>query len=387
MIQYGYRIYDGLDGRLHFDQIVAGRIYPLRPEPEDEERQRGYYDHQLKYLGEDPEDRESTPDDEESGARADADQPSAESAAKMPPGPARAAGILLLHRSPEGDKVLFVRHAQRGTWEIPGGHLEEHETADVAAEREVLEEIELGPEDYGDISLLLHNTLGGTDFSTFIAHIASELEPNLADGELDDWQWASPESPPEPLHPGLRVVLERLHMHELDLARAIASGEFSSPQQYENVWLFAVRVTGTGASYREELKEHVWRPPELYLNADFLARCAGLPVIIQHPETDELTTEEYADRVIGALSFAYIEGDEVWAIARIYDQDAAKLMRERQLSTSPAVVFRDPSVNETRKLGNGKTLFIEGEPSLLDHLAICEAGVWDKGGAPSGVAM
>ena len=35
---------------------------------------------------------------------------------------------------------LYVRHHKRNTWEIPGGHIEEDETADKAAERELAEE-------------------------------------------------------------------------------------------------------------------------------------------------------------------------------------------------------------------------------------------------------
>jgi hypothetical protein len=31
-------------------------------------------------------------------------------------------------------------------------------------------------------------------------------------------------------------------------------------------------------------------------------------------------------------------------------------------------------------------LLVEGKPCLLDHIAICEVGVWDKGGPPSGVS-
>jgi hypothetical protein len=82
----------------------------------------------------------------------------------------------------------------------------------------------------------------------------------------------------------------------------------------------------------------------------------------------------------------YLVGDEVWGVAKIYDQDAAQLMLDHDLSTSPSVIFRDPSVNAVRKLESGRTLLIEGKPTLLDHLAICEAGVWDKGGDPTGVA-
>jgi hypothetical protein len=30
---------------------------------------------------------------------------------------------------------------------------------------------------------------------------------------------------------------------------------------------------------------------------------------------------------------------------------------------------------------------VEGNPSFVDHLAICEKGVWDKGGDPSGIRI
>lgn len=295
----------------------------------------------------------------------------------------RAAGIIFLSRSAEGDRVLFVKHAERGTWELPGGGIEEGETAEQAAIREVGEEI--GQTPHGQISLVLRQTIGGVDYSTFIAHVSELFEPVLADGELTDWQWCAPSAPPDPLHPGVRLVLGRLSMNELDLARAIASGEYASPQQYENLWLFAMRITGTGSSYRDELNEFVWRDPAIYLNSDFLARCVGLPVIYEHPATSELTQAEWEKRVVGSIMLAFIEEDEVWGIGRIYDQDIAQLMRDKQMSTSPAVIFRNPAVNQTRRLASGRTLLIEGEPSLLDHLAICELGVWDKGGDPTGV--
>ncbi len=35
---------------------------------------------------------------------------------------------------------IFVRHRERKTWEIPGGHIEPGETPDIAAARELMEE-------------------------------------------------------------------------------------------------------------------------------------------------------------------------------------------------------------------------------------------------------
>jgi len=38
------------------------------------------------------------------------------------------------------DEWIFVRHKERVSWEMPAGHIEPGETADQAAERELLEE-------------------------------------------------------------------------------------------------------------------------------------------------------------------------------------------------------------------------------------------------------
>lgn len=174
--------------------------------------------------------------------------------------------------------------------------------------------------------------------------------------------------------------------NELDIARALAEERLPSPQQYENMWLFVMRVTGTGASYRPEFQEHVWRDAGYYLTPDFLARIGGLFVIWEHPPGDVLTQPEFEKRVIGSVMLPFIKEDEVWAVVRVMAQDAAQLMRDTQLSTSPAVTL-PPGKSQMRKLESGRTLIIESVPSLVDHLAVCEAGVWDKGGEPTGIAI
>jgi len=181
-------------------------------------------------------------------------------------------------------------------------------------------------------------------------------------------------------------------MDETQIAQAIAVGELTSPQEFANSWYFALRISGTGTAYRRALDEYVYRRPDNYLSPEFLARCNGLPVVILHPAKAMLDSKEFASRVIGAIVLPFVgregvidqDGNEVWGIARVLDQDAARFMREHQLSTSPAVVFA-LGANTTIDLSDGKHLLIEGKPALLDHLAICEHGVWDKSGPPSGV--
>lgn len=178
---------------------------------------------------------------------------------------------------------------------------------------------------------------------------------------------------------------EAAHKTEFDVAKAIQSGELASPQQFGNLWLFDVRITGTDTAYRESLNEYVYRPPEHYLNDDFLARCNGLPVIVEHPEGKALDTEEFRRRIIGTIFIPYIKGEEVWGIAKIFDEAGADLMLSTHGSTSPAVVFQRSDGNKKIEMDDGSHLLIEGIPSLLDHLAICGEGVWDKGNGPSGV--
>lgn len=184
------------------------------------------------------------------------------------------------------------------------------------------------------------------------------------------------------VHPGVAVALRRLTMNELDVARAIATGDLTSPQQYQNLWLFAIRITGTGLAYRTSWGEYVWRDVSIYLNDDFLARCNGLPVIWEHPPKDILDSDEFEKRVVGSVFLPYIQGEDVWAIAKIHDDAAAEAMRTTQLSTSPAVVMKEGT---RMMLESGKALLIEDHPTLLDHIAICENGVWDKKGPPTGV--
>ena len=184
------------------------------------------------------------------------------------------------------------------------------------------------------------------------------------------------------LHPGALAAILRLDADELTLARLMAAGDLISPQRYHNVTLINIRITGTGVSYRPALDEYVFRKTENYLTPEFLARCNGLPVIMHHPEKSLLTSDEFLDRIVGTVMLPYIKGDEVWAIAKIYDADTIKLLETKQMSTSPAVLL-DKSTK--LKLEDGTKLLVEGKPSLLDHIAICENGVWDKGGDPSGV--
>ena len=311
----------------------------------------------------------------------------------------RAAGILFMTATGE---ALFVKRAatadHAGEWSFPGGHIEAGESAEAAACREAHEELGTLPD--GDRALLMRRIADDAgeevDFTTFLQRVPERFEPTL-NGEHSGFAWTAPETPPEPLHPGARVALARLAADELGVARMMAAGELAGPQRYGKFWLFAIRLTGTGIAYRNAVKdaetgkvlreaEYCWRDPAIYLDPEFLARANGLPVLFEHPtKKPALDSEEFHNRIVGTTFLPFIKGDEVWAIVKIYDESCIAWMLDEQVSTSPAVVFSAASGNEKLKLSDGTDLLIEGKPALVDHIALVGNGVWDKGGAPSGV--
>jgi hypothetical protein len=193
----------------------------------------------------------------------------------------------------------------------------------------------------------------------------------------------------------MEAVLRRFSMTETDLARAMAAGEIASPQHLQNSDFFRIRLSGTGFAYRPQLQEYCERLPENYLPPDAAQRFSGQPVVWGHPPGMVLDTKEFVKRVVGTVVLPYVgtaEGEdenatELWGVARIIDAEAAQRLREKNLSTSPAVVFGEDSGNETIPAGDGRHLLIEGKPAWIDHVAVgVVEGVWDVlGTKPPGV--
>lgn len=277
----------------------------------------------------------------------------------------------------QGKFVFLIQRSDDGTWCQPGGTVEPGELAIDAARREVLEEV--GYQYDGPLNP--HSVYG--DYLTFRAEVPERFEAKLNDESLAAG-WFHIDDLPKPLHQPFAEMLAQQALNETEVAALIADGTLSSPQFFINMWMFAIRVTGTGVTWRSADQQMAFRNPDDYLTPEFLQRVAGVPLIWLHPEKNKLDSDEFAKRVIGTLTNSWVaDNGEVWAIARVYDAEAAEIMATRQLSTSPTVTFSE--MQDSIIKIDGQPLLVEGSPVLLDHVAICEQGVWDKLLAPTGV--
>lgn len=277
----------------------------------------------------------------------------------------------------QGKFVFLIQRSDDGTWCQPGGTVEPGELAIDAARREVLEEVGY----QYDGPLTPHSVYG--DYLTFRAEVPERFEAKLNDESLAAG-WFHIDDLPKPLHQPFAEMLAQQALNETEVAALIADGTLSSPQFFINMWMFAIRVTGTGVTWRSADQQMAFRNPDDYLTPEFLQRVAGVPLIWLHPEKNKLDSDEFAKRVIGTLTNSWVaDNGEVWAIARVYDAEAAEIMATRQLSTSPTVTYSE--MQDSIIKIDGQPLLVEGSPVLLDHVAICEQGVWDKLLAPTGV--
>jgi 8-oxo-dGTP diphosphatase len=131
-----------------------------------------------------------------------------------------AAGLLLRAPRPDGSPAVLLQHRapwshQGGTWGLPGGARDSHESAEEAAVREAHEEAGLAADRLTVRTTVLTAEVAGTDgarwtYTTVIADAAALLAtvPNRESAEL---RWvAEPDVAALPLHPGLAASWQRL---------------------------------------------------------------------------------------------------------------------------------------------------------------------------------
>lgn len=177
-------------------------------------------------------------------------------------------------------------------------------------------------------------------------------------------------------------------MNELQFAESIARGETQSGSKFGNSFYVSARISSTGTAFRPAHAEFVNRDPAIWLGLELQRRWIGAPLLAEHPPGGILDGASFRASVIGIVIFTFVRGSDLYGIARIFDTDVAKAITASDSGfsdTSPSVTFA-PDQMATIPLADGSgVLRVEGIPDLIDHLAICNLGVWSKGAPASGV--
>jgi 8-oxo-dGTP diphosphatase len=128
-----------------------------------------------------------------------------------------AAGLLLRAPHPDGRAAVLLQHRapwshQGGTWSLPGGARDSHETVEEAAVREAHEEAGLSADCLVVRACVVTATAkgGGWTYTTVIADAPEPLAtvPNRESSEL---RWVAEDEVADlPLHPGFAASWEQL---------------------------------------------------------------------------------------------------------------------------------------------------------------------------------
>ncbi|MEB3050009.1 NUDIX hydrolase [Mycolicibacter sp. MYC123] len=128
-----------------------------------------------------------------------------------------AAGLLLRAPRPDGSRTVLLQHRawwshQGGTWALPGGARDSHETPEQAAIREAQEEAGLPADRIVVRAAVVTATASGTSWTyTTVVADADELLPVVPNGESTELRWVDEHQVAElPLHPGFAASWESL---------------------------------------------------------------------------------------------------------------------------------------------------------------------------------
>lgn len=154
-----------------------------------------------------------------------------------------AAGVAVRH----GDKLLFMRRKDTGDWAFPGGRAEDGEGPEATAKRELKEETGY---DAATLKPIHAHSLNGVDFATYVHDVDKEFEPVLND-EHSEYKWASVDETPEPLHPGVKRMLEDA-AKETPMGKIIKKEMKHGHPQKQSV---AIAYSELGKDETEETKE------------------------------------------------------------------------------------------------------------------------------------
>jgi len=149
-----------------------------------------------------------------------------------------AAGLLLRAPLRDGTPAVLLQHRapwshQGGTWGLPGGARDSHETAEEAAVREAHEEAGLPGELLSVRGTVITAEASGTHWTyTTVVADAAELLQTEANHESAEMRWVGEDEVDDlPLHPGFAASWQRLRTALDMLPWSYSDGPVSEPER------------------------------------------------------------------------------------------------------------------------------------------------------------
>ena len=147
--------------------------------------------------------------------------------------------------------------------------------------------------------------------------------------------------------------------------------------ELDDCFYIPIRITGTGLSLRKNDDDKTIiadRQKVDFCSPAFLEHAKTLPILCGHPKEGMLTSENLKNNpIIGNCIDAWIQQDEVWGLARIFDKTLLDKLGKDINSTSPAVW-----VGYEKSCEDG---IVRETPASINHLAFVDRGHWDINGS------
>lgn len=152
------------------------------------------------------------------------------------------------------------------------------------------------------------------------------------------------------------------------------TNQASGITELDECFYIPLRVTGTGDSVRladngefyveERLKSHYFTP-------EVLNACSHLPITLEHPKDGLLNSKTLDNsKIVGVTIYSWIQGEEIWALGKIFDKRILEQLGNKIGSTSPGFGVFCYIISSGEKIAE--------IPSDINHLALVTKGHWDQ---------
>jgi hypothetical protein len=153
---------------------------------------------------------------------------------------------------------------------------------------------------------------------------------------------------------------------ERELINRMASGLCEGVQQHDSAWFAPLCISVTGVRWNEGAGYHEYRDAAIWLSPNMQSRVIGLP-ILAGADPGPMNSNEFGKRCIGTIVSAYTKDSALWAVARIANDSALRVIESGNFDSRLTAHFDNAAASID--LDDGK-LIVEPMPRYLSHVSI-----------------